>query len=304
MDVKPSDIASVLFTSGTTGTPKGVKLTHANFTSLAAQLAPLFPLRPGDRVLSVLPLHHTFEFTCGLILPLSRGARVAYLDGFTGDHLARALELGKVTAMVGVPALWQLIERRVLARAKERGAVIEGAMNLGGDLNRTLGRTLGIDVGKLLFGQVHDALGGNVKYLISGGAALPKETQKRFAGWGLPSLFEGYGLTEAGPVLTVTEKGKGQPGVVGRAIPGVELKIHEPDGEGVGEVLARGPNVMAGYTDPVATARTLDADGWLHTGDLGRLRREGAAVACGAQRRRPSSSASAARTSTRTTSKG
>jgi long-chain acyl-CoA synthetase len=274
VDVKPSDIASVLFTSGTTGTPKGVKLTHANFTSLAAQLAPLFPLRPGDRVLSVLPLHHTFEFTCGLILPLSRGARVAYLDGFTGDHLARALELGKVTAMVGVPALWQLIERRVLARAKERGAVIEGAMNLGGDLNRMLGRTIGVDVGKLLFGQVHDALGGNVKYLISGGAALPKETQKRFAGWGLP-LFEGYGLTEAGPVLTVTEKGKAQAGVVGRAIPGVELKIHEPDGEGVGEVLARGPNVMAGYTDPAATARTIDGDGWLHTGDLGRLDAKG-----------------------------
>jgi len=274
VDVKPGDIASVLFTSGTTGTPKGVKLTHANFTSLAAQLAPLFPLRPGDRVLSVLPLHHTFEFTCGLILPLSRGARVAYLDGFTGDHLARALELGRVTAMVGVPALWQLIERRVLARAKERGPVVEAAMNMAGDLNRSLGRTVGIDVGKLLFGQVHDALGGNVKYLISGGAALPKETQKRFAGWGLP-LFEGYGLTEAGPVLTVTEKGKGEAGVVGRAIPGVELKIHEPDADGVGEVLARGPNVMAGYTDPEATARTIDADGWLRTGDLGRLDKKG-----------------------------
>jgi long-chain acyl-CoA synthetase len=270
VDVQPNDIASVLFTSGTTGTPKGVKLTHANFTSLAAQLAPLFPLKPGDRVLSVLPLHHTFEFTCGLILPLSRGARVAYLDSFTGDRLARALELGKVTAMVGVPALWQLIERRIMARAKERGAVVEAAMNLGADFNRALGRTVGVDVGKLLFGQVHDALGGNVKYLISGGAALPKETQKRFAGWGLP-LFEGYGLTEAAPVLTVTEKGKGKAGVVGRPIPGVELKIHEPDANGIGEVFARGPNVMAGYTDVEATARTLGADGWLHTGDLGKL---------------------------------
>ena len=272
--VGPSDIASVLFTSGTTGTPKGVRLTHANFTSLAAQLAPLFPLRPGDRVLSVLPLHHTFEFTCGLILPLSRGARVSYLDGFTGDRLAHALSLGKVTAMVGVPALWQLIERRILARAEERGLAAMTMMNLGADLNRALGRTVGVDLGRLLFGQVHDALGGNVKYLISGGAALPKETQKRFAGWGLP-LFEGYGLTEAGPVLTVTEPGKGLPGFVGRAIPGVELKIHEPDADGVGEVLARGPNVMAGYTDPAATARTLDAEGWLHTGDLGRLDKKG-----------------------------
>jgi len=272
--VEPGDVASVLFTSGTTGTPKGVKLTHGNFTSLIAQLAPLFPLRPGDRVLSVLPLHHTFEFTCGLLLPLSRGARIAYLDSFTGDRLGRALELGKVTAMVGVPALWQLLERRILARAKERGAAVETAMNLGADLNRALGRTVGVDLGKVLFGQVHGALGGNVKYLISGGAALPRETQKRFAGWGLP-LFEGYGLTEASPVVTVTEKGKGRPGQVGRAIPGVELKIHEPDDQGVGEVLARGPNVMAGYTDPVATARTIDGEGWLHTGDLGRLDKQG-----------------------------
>jgi long-chain acyl-CoA synthetase len=274
VDVKPSDIASVLFTSGTTGTPKGVRLTHANFTSLAAQLAPLFPLRPGDRVLSVLPLHHTFEFTCGLILPLSRGARVAYLPAVNPDNLSRGLALGRVTAMVGVPALWQLLERRILARARDRGPAAVTAMNLGGDLNRALGRTVGVDVGRLLFGSVHDALGGSVKYLISGGAALPKETQEHFAGWGLP-LFEGYGLTEAGPVLTVTEPGKAQAGVVGRPIPGVELKIQEPDADGVGEVLARGPNIMAGYTDPSATARTLTPDGWLKTGDLGKLDKKG-----------------------------
>ncbi len=274
VEIGPDDIASVLFTSGTTGTPKGVMLTHKNFTSLAAQLAPLFPLRAGDRVLSVLPLHHTFEFTCGLILPLSRGARVSYLDVFSSDRLSHALGLGRVTAMVGVPALWQLIERKILARAKERGPAIEGAMDLGANLNRALGRTLGVDLGRLLFGQVHDALGGSVKYLISGGAALPPETQRRFAGWGLP-LFEGYGLTEAGPVLTVTEPGKTRPGHVGRAIPGVELKIREPDERGVGEVLARGPNVMAGYTDEAATARTLDGEGWLHTGDLGRLDPDG-----------------------------
>src|SRR5208283_1203131 len=135
--------------------------------------------------------------------------------------------LGRVTAMVGVPAVWQLIERRIVAGAKERGPAAVTAMNLGADLNRSLGRTVGVDIGKLLFGRVHAALGGNVKYLISGGAALPRETQERFAGWGLP-LFEGYGLTEAGPVLTVTEPGKPAPaGVVGRPIPGVELKIRE-----------------------------------------------------------------------------
>jgi long-chain acyl-CoA synthetase len=276
VEVEPGDVASLIYTSGTTGTPKGVMLTHANFTSLIAALAPLFPLRPGDRVLSVLPLHHTFEFTCGLLLPLSRGARVVYVGDVTADRLTRGLELGRVTAMVGVPALWQLLERRILSQVKAKGPLAETAFNLGTELNRFLGNKLGIDAGRILFGSVHGALGGNVRYLISGGAALPRDTQKLFQGLGLP-LVEGYGLTEAAPVLTVSRAMRGEPraGHVGKAVPGVQLRIAEPNEHGVGEVLARGPNVMAGYTDPEATAATIDAEGWLHTGDLGKLDAKG-----------------------------
>jgi long-chain acyl-CoA synthetase len=272
-DVGPDDIASLLYTSGTTAAPKGVMLTHANFTSLIAGLAPLFPLKPGDRALSVLPLHHTFEFTCGLLLPLSRGARVVYIGDVTPERLGRGLELGRVTAMVGVPALWQLLERRILTQVKAKGPVAETAFNLATELNLLLGKKLGIDVGRALFGAVHEGLGGKVKYLISGGAALPHGTHKLFAGLGLP-LVEGYGLTEAAPVLTVT-RGKARAGQVGKAVPGVEIKIADPSDLGVGEVLARGPNVMAGYTDERATAEAIDADGWLHTGDLGKLDKEG-----------------------------
>jgi long-chain acyl-CoA synthetase len=271
--VGPDDIASLLYTSGTTAAPKGVMLTHANFTSLIAGLAPLFPLEPGDRVLSVLPLHHTFEFTCGLLLPLSRGSRVVYIGDVTPERLGRGLELGRVTAMVGVPALWQLLERRILTQVRAKGPVAETAFNLGTELNRFLGKKLGVDVGRALFGSVHDGLGGKVKYLISGGAALPHATQKLFAGLGLP-LVEGYGLTEAAPVLTVT-RGKSRAGQVGKAVPGVEIKIADPNENGVGEVLARGPNVMAGYTDQEATAAAIDAEGWLHTGDLGKLDAQG-----------------------------
>ncbi len=276
VQVDPGDIASLIYTSGTTGTPKGVMLTHANFTSLIAALAPLFPLRPGDRVLSVLPLHHTFEFTCGLLLPLSRGARVVYVGDVTADRLTRGLELGRVTAMVGVPALWQLLERRILSQVKAKGPIAETAFNLGTELNRFLADKLGIDAGRVLFGPVHGALGGKLRYLISGGAALPPGTQKLFQGLGLP-LVEGYGLTEAAPVLTVSTGVRGEPraGHVGKALPGIELRIDEPNEQGIGEVLARGPNVMAGYTDPEATAETIDADGWLHTGDLGKLDRHG-----------------------------
>ena len=271
--VHPDDVASILFTSGTTGTPKGVMLTHYNFTSLVASLGPLFPLGKRDRVLSVLPLHHTFEFTCGLLLPFSGGARVAYLDELNGDRLLKGMKLGKVTAMVGVPALWQLLERRILAQVKERGPVAETIFHWTSDLNRTLGRRLGVDVGRIFFGPVHEALGGNVRHLISGGAALPHETQKLFAGLGLP-LREGYGLTEAAPVLTVSKAGSA-PGHVGAALPGIQLKIDNPDAQGVGEVIAKGPNVMAGYTDESRAERVIDEEGWLHTGDLGKLDKKG-----------------------------
>ncbi len=279
VEVEDDDVASLIYTSGTTGKPKGVMLTHANFTSLIAALAPLFPLGTGDRVLSVLPLHHTFEFTCGMLLPFSRGSRIVYLDELKGDRVSTALKEARVTAMVGVPAVWQLLERRILSQVQAKGPIVEKAFEFAADLNRQLSKGTGIDLGRVLFGPVHDGLGGNIRYLISGGAALPKETQKLFAGLGF-KLTEGYGLTEAAPVLTVAKPGS-PAGQVGKPIPGVTIKIDSPDENGVGEVLARGPNVMAGYTDAEATRMVKSADGWLHTGDLGKLDRDGRLVLVG-----------------------
>ena len=279
VEVEDDDVASLIYTSGTTGKPKGVMLTHANFTSLASALAPLFPLGSGDRVLSVLPIHHTFEFTCGMVLPFSRGARVVYLDELKGDRVSTALKEARVTAMVGVPAVWQLLERRILSQVQAKGPIVEKAFELAADLNRQLSKGTGIDLGKVLFGPVHEGLGGNIRWLISGGAALPPETQKLFAGLGF-KLTEGYGLTEAAPVLTVAKPGS-PAGQVGKPIPGVKIKIDSPDEHGVGEVLARGPNVMAGYTDAEATKLVKSEDGWLHTGDLGKLDRDGRLVLVG-----------------------
>jgi len=266
------DIASILYTSGTTGEPKGVMLTHSNFCALLASVGGVFSLNANDRLLSVLPLHHAFEFGCGLLLPMSMGARIIYMDTLDGDKLGAALKDGKVTCMVGVPALWQLLDRRIRGQVRERGKLFNLAFDAGLDLNRTVGAKTGLDLGKLMFGSVHSRLGGNIRLLISGGAALPSETHQLFSGLGL-HLSEGYGLTEASPVLTVLKAGPGsKAGSVGKAIPGVELRIDQPDDKGVGEVWARGANVMAGYFEnPEATAQTVDADGWLHTGDMGRL---------------------------------
>jgi long-chain acyl-CoA synthetase len=274
--VSPSDVAALIYTSGTTGTPKGVMLTHANLTALVASLAPLFPLSKGDRILSVLPLHHTFELACGLLLPLSRGSRVIYLDELTAERLELGLKKGRVTGVIGVPALWEMLERRIYARVAERGALMSQVFDFAVELNRSLGKTFGVDAGRLLFGPVHEGLGGHLKFLVSGGAALPDRTHHLFAGVGL-HLAEGYGLTEASPVLTVADAGpRSRSGHVGKAIPGVEIRIGRPNAEGVGEVLARGPNVMLGYSDDEASTRlTIDEDGWLHTGDLGKLDHRG-----------------------------
>jgi long-chain acyl-CoA synthetase len=266
------DLAALLFTSGTTDVPKGVMLSHGNFTSLVAALGPLFPLGKKDRLVSVLPLHHTFELTCGLLLPLSRGATITYLTEVNGQRVARALRDSRATALIGVPALWEALERRILERVRKAGPLGERVFDWAIELAQTLSKVTGLDVGRAFFGTVHQEFGGHLRYLVSGGAALSEDTHALFQGLGLP-LSEGYGLTEASPVLTV-QKGtpRAQGGLVGRAVPGIEVKVAEPDENGVGEVWARGKSIMKGYLDdPEATHEVLTDDGWLKTGDLGRL---------------------------------
>jgi long-chain acyl-CoA synthetase len=278
----PEDLASLIFTSGTTGTPKGVMLSHRNFASLVGKLDQVFDLGPGDALLSVLPLHHTFEFACGLLVPLSRGAEVEYLDELTADRIGEALGAGRITAMIGVPALWSLLHRRITQELAARPGLLEQAFDLLQRGNRELrDSALGWNLGKLLFWPIHRKLGPRLRFLVSGGSALDPKIQDAFRGLGL-DLYQGYGLTEAAPVLAVGKPGDAPEGSVGKALPGVELRIDEPDASGVGEVLARGPNVMMGYwaggerpgVDEELTGQVLE-DGWLRTGDLGRLDADG-----------------------------
>ena len=280
---QPDEPASIIFTSGTTGTPKGVMLSHRNFTSLVAKLASLFELGPGDGLLSVLPLHHTFEFTCGLLVPLSRGAEIEYLDELTADCMGDALESGRITAMIGVPALWSLLHRRITQELTVRAGHMEWALRALMGANGQLRERLGTNLGKLLFWPVHRRLGGRLRILVSGGSAISPEVQKAFHELGF-DLYEGYGLTEAAPVLSVSRPQEGLvAGSVGKPLPGIEIRIADPDATGVGEVLARGPNVMLGYFKAGATTAEIDRDlgrdvledGWLRTGDVGRLDAEG-----------------------------
>jgi long-chain acyl-CoA synthetase len=272
----PDAIASLIFTSGTTGKPKGVMLTHRNFTFMVSELSKVFEFGVTDGMLSVLPLHHTFEFATGLVVPLAHGAQITYLPELTGDAIAGALKRGHVTAIVGVPALWDLLRRRLFQRFDEKSPLLGGFMKVLARGNYELKSRSGLDLGMLLFLPVHEGFGGRIRYLISGGSALPPEVMEAFSGMGF-NFFEGYGLTETAPVLTVTSpKQKPIAGSVGQPLPGVEVKIADPDpNTGVGEVIARGRNVMAGYwEDERATADSI-RDGWFHTGDLGRFDEKG-----------------------------
>ncbi|RAL22974.1 AMP-dependent synthetase [Lujinxingia litoralis] len=268
-------LASLIFTSGTTGAPKGVMLTHQNFAHLLNSLQKTFQITERDGFLSVLPLHHTFEFACGFLMPLSRGASITYLEEVNADELTTALTSSRITALIGVPALWQLLHRRIDQRLNDAPPAIRVTLESLLKANTTLRERFGINLGTTFFAPVHAAFGGRLRYMISGAAALPVNILETFYGLGF-SLYEGYGLTEAAPVLTVNSPERGlAPGTVGRALDGIEIDIKAPDNQGVGEVIARGPNVMRGYLGRAEETTQALQDGWLHTGDLGKFDERG-----------------------------
>jgi long-chain acyl-CoA synthetase len=271
----PQGVASLIFTSGTTGQPKGVMLSHRNLTSMVSMLSSVFDMTTRDGVLSVLPLHHTFEFSTGFLTPLSRGAQITYLPELTSDALARAIKNGHVTGMVGVPALWELLHRRIKNRLYERSDWIGKTADNLIHANAWLRDKTPLNFGQVLFYPIHEGLGGRIRYFISGGSALSEKIQRDFHGLGF-TILEGYGLTEASPVLTVTRpENRLLTGTVGKPLPGVEVRIVEPDASGVGEVVARGPNVMLGYYEDEAATRKTLVERWLYTGDLGRVDDDG-----------------------------
>jgi long-chain acyl-CoA synthetase len=269
-----------VFTSGTTGTPKGVMLTHGNFTAEISMLSRVFQLGSEDIVLALLPLHHTFEFTCGMLLPLASGARIVYPLGVDAASLSRTLADVQPTALIGVPALWEAIHRRITDGVEERGPFFHAAFDRLRDLNRRLDEDYHLNLGSILFRPAIAALGGKLRLAVSGGAALPQRVAQFFNDIGI-RLLEGYGLTEAAPVLSTARPDEAlTPGSVGKPLHGVELRLSsdrrsEGHDEIIGEILARGPNVMSGYYRNQAATDEVLKDGWLYTGDLGRLDADG-----------------------------
>ena len=270
----PDDIACIIYTSGTGGVPKGVLLSHRNILANAAgafHLLEMFGL--GDEVfLSFLPLSHSYEHTAGLMFPISIGAQIYFAEG--ADTLAANLLEARPTIMTAVPRLYETLHQRIrrgierekgLKRRLFEAAVTIGKSRLAGDRLGMGQRLLDPLLDKLVRAKVRDRFGGRLKAMVSGGAPLNPEIGAFFLALGV-QLLQGYGQTEASPVIACNRPGGNKIDSVGTALKGVAIKIAED-----GEILVAGANVMKGYwNDPEATARTI-ADGWLKTGDIGFL---------------------------------
>ena len=271
----PADLAVILFTSGTTGQAKGVMLSHANLLSNVEAVCRTFEFGPGDRLLSVLPLHHTFEFTVGFLCPLRAGGSVAYARGLKSSELREDLRTSGANILLGVPLLYEKLLaaiRRGLADAPLRDRTLVRALLAITWAARTL---TGARLGGRLFRRLRERAGlGRMRMFVSGAAALPADVFWGFVDLGIP-VVEGYGLTECSPVVAGNRPDRPDPGGVGWPLAGVEVRIDQPDADGNGEIMVRGPNVMPGYFgNPQATAEVL-RDGWFLTGDLGRILRDG-----------------------------
>jgi long-chain acyl-CoA synthetase len=271
-----SALAAIVYTSGTTGRPKGVMLTHRNVLANVRALLTVLPVSEADTFLSFLPLSHTLERTCGYYLPMAAGATVAFARSIPA--LMEDLQTICPTVLVSVPriyeraysALLEQVGRRALTRAALSLAVRLGWRHFERAQRKPsaarpmlLERLLDSRVGAPLRAR----FGGRVRAAVTGGAAIPEPVARTFLALGLP-LLQGYGMTESAPVVSCNVPEDNDPSSVGRALPGVEVRLGERD-----ELLVRGPNVMPGYWQrPEETAQALDADGWLHTGDQARLK--------------------------------
>ena len=267
----PERVAVLLYTSGTTGTPKGVPLTHRNLCTNIAALEAANMARQGDRVMLPLPMHHAYPLTVGLLAPLALGLTIVLPAGITGPQIMQALKEGGCTIMVAVPRLYEAMVAGIDTRIRGAGRPLQGLYRGLLRLSIAIRRRFGRRVGRALFRPLHRQVGPELRLLASGGARLDPEIAWRLEGLGW-EVLTGYGLTETSPILTFNPPGRAKLESAGLPVEGVELRI-EPQEEtepGQGEVLARGPNVFSGYwQNPEATEQAFSADGFFQTGDLG-----------------------------------
>ena len=265
------DMACIVYSSGTGGRPKGCVLTHENYLEQCMALTSLYPFWPGVRYLSILPTNHAIDFMVGFIGPFTCGAAVVHLRTLRPEYVREAFPRYKITYVSLVPLVLKNLERGLRERFAALPPFKRFVFNLLVALNRLLTRRRpSLRLSRFLLPQVHQAFGGELRAIFVGGAFAEPATLQFFYDLGI-LVGNGYGLTEAGTAITLNDFNPFRPDTVGKPLPGMEVKILDPDAEGIGEVVVRSKTVMSHYLDdPELTAETI-VDGWLRTGDLGRL---------------------------------
>jgi long-chain acyl-CoA synthetase len=266
--IDPEATTAILFTSGTTDVPKGVMLSHKNITFVVKGVSQMCELQENDRSLSILPIHHTFESTIGIMVILFQGSSIAFFEGL--KYVVKNLQESKASILVAVPLIIESIYEKIWKQAKETKK--DGLLRTAIRVNKTL-LALGIDKRRQIFSSVYRNFGGNLRFFVCGAASINPTVVKGLMDLGF-EITIGYGLTETAPLASGVSDFEydmlyKKPGACGRALPGGEIKIINKDEDGIGEIIYRGPNVMQGYYKmPEKTAEVI-IDGWFHTGDLG-----------------------------------
>lgn len=260
----------LLFTSGTTDKSKAVMLSHKNIAANLMAMCSMLYIDEKDVFLSVLPMHHTYECTCGFLCQMYRGCTVAFCEGLR--HIVKNLRESKCTVMNGVPLVFESIYKQLMNQvAKKPGGPRK--LKLGIRLSNIAG-VFGLDIRKKLFAEIHDALGGHLRLFISGAAAIDPEVSKGFRSIGI-KLVQGYGLTECAPIVALNRNCWFKDDAAGLPLPGLKVVIDSPNSEGIGEIKVQGPSVMSGYYENEEATEAAIRDGWFYTGDMGFIDSDG-----------------------------
>ena len=267
-EIKNEEMSAIIFTSGTTSKSKAVMLSHKNIAENLYALNCREKIYDTDVSLAFLPLHHTFGST-GLMFFLSNGAANAFCDGLR--HIQKNLKEYNVTVFVAVPLLLEAMHKKILQEVEKQGKT--KLIKIMQKVTKALLKC-GIDIRRKVFKQILNAIGGNLRFVVSGAAAIDKQVAEDFNSFGILTI-QGYGLTETAPVLIAEDEYHIRYGSIGIPIINVEAKIDNPNEDGIGEIIARGPNVMLGYYEDEEATKEVIKDGWFHTGDLGYMDKDG-----------------------------